>query len=103
MKPVGTVHFATARSNKGIRHAVERFDGPDRIDVQLAAVAMPGWPGGCSPPMWPRRRLAYGRPETSIWSAQRVNGAARWLTRISPCPDRSSLSPSAVTSAASVA
>jgi len=40
MKPVGTVHFATARSNKGIRHAVERFDGPDRIDVQLAAVAM---------------------------------------------------------------
>ncbi len=40
MKPVGLVHFATARSNKGIRHAVERFDGPDRIDVQLAAVAM---------------------------------------------------------------
>lgn len=40
MKPVGTVHFATARSNKGIRHAVERFDGPDRQDIQLAAVAM---------------------------------------------------------------
>lgn len=40
MKPVGTVHFATARSNKGIRHAVERFDGPERIDIQLAAVAM---------------------------------------------------------------
>ncbi|HYE47744.1 MAG TPA: CinA family protein [Caulobacter sp.] len=40
MKPVGTVHFATARANAGIRHAVERFEGPDRIDVQLAAVAM---------------------------------------------------------------
>ncbi|MDB5471955.1 MAG: damage-inducible protein CinA, partial [Caulobacter sp.] len=40
MKPVGTVHFATARSNRGIRHVVERFDGPDRIDVQIAAVIM---------------------------------------------------------------
>ncbi len=38
MKPVGLVHFATARSNQGIRHAVERFDGPDRIDIQIAAV-----------------------------------------------------------------
>jgi nicotinamide-nucleotide amidase len=40
MKPVGTVHFATARSNHGIRHVVERFDGPDRIDVQIASVIM---------------------------------------------------------------
>ncbi len=40
MKPVGTVHFATARSNYGIRHLVERFDGPDRIDVQIASVIM---------------------------------------------------------------
>jgi nicotinamide-nucleotide amidase len=38
MKPVGLVHFATARSNKGIRHAVEQFDGRDRIDIQIAAV-----------------------------------------------------------------
>jgi len=40
MKPVGTVHFATARTNKGIRHAMERFDGPDRMDIQLASVVM---------------------------------------------------------------
>lgn len=39
MKPVGTVHLATARANAGIRHRHERFDGPGRLDVQLAAVA----------------------------------------------------------------
>jgi nicotinamide-nucleotide amidase len=39
MKPVGTVHFATARTNHGIRHAMERFEHPDRAGVQLASVA----------------------------------------------------------------
>lgn len=40
MKPVGTVHLATARSTAGIRHRHEIFDGPDRWDIQMAAVAM---------------------------------------------------------------
>lgn len=40
MKPVGTVHLATARSTAGIRHRHEVFDGPNRLDVQLAAVTM---------------------------------------------------------------
>jgi nicotinamide-nucleotide amidase len=39
MKPVGTVHFATARSNAPIRHSHERFDFETREEVQLAAVA----------------------------------------------------------------
>lgn len=39
MKPVGTVHLATARSTAGIRHVHEVFDGPDRWDIQMAAVA----------------------------------------------------------------
>ncbi|MDQ0463073.1 nicotinamide-nucleotide amidase [Caulobacter ginsengisoli] len=39
MKPVGTVHFATARSNHGIRHLHEQFDFTTREEVQLAAVA----------------------------------------------------------------
>lgn len=39
MKPVGTVHFATARANAPIRHAHERFDFETREEVQLAAVA----------------------------------------------------------------
>ena len=37
---VGTVHFATARTNKGIHHAMERFEHPDRAGVQLASVAL---------------------------------------------------------------
>lgn len=40
MKPVGTVHFATARSNQAIGHAMEQFEHPDRAGVQLASVAM---------------------------------------------------------------
>ncbi len=40
MKPVGTVHIATARSTAGIRHRHEMFDGETRLDVQLAAVAV---------------------------------------------------------------
>ncbi|MFZ5669788.1 MAG: CinA family protein [Pseudomonadota bacterium] len=39
MKPVGTVHLATARSTGGIRHRHEVFDGPGRGDIQMAAVA----------------------------------------------------------------
>lgn len=39
MKPVGTVHFATARANAPIRHSHERFDFDTREAVQLAAVA----------------------------------------------------------------
>jgi nicotinamide-nucleotide amidase len=40
MKPVGTVHIATARSTAGIRHRHEVFDGETRLDVQMAAVAV---------------------------------------------------------------
>lgn len=40
MKPVGTVHIATARSTAGIRHRHEVFDGETRLEVQLAAVAV---------------------------------------------------------------
>ncbi|MCF8504473.1 MAG: CinA family protein [Caulobacter sp.] len=40
MKPVGTVHIATARSTGGIRHRHEVFDGDTRLDVQMAAVAV---------------------------------------------------------------
>lgn len=40
MKPVGTVHLATARSTAGIRHRHEVFDGETRLEVQLAAVTM---------------------------------------------------------------
>jgi nicotinamide-nucleotide amidase len=40
MKPVGTVHIATARSTAGIRHRHEVFDGETRLDMQMAAVAV---------------------------------------------------------------
>jgi len=40
MKPVGTVHLATARSTAGIRHRHEVFEGETRLDVQMAAVAV---------------------------------------------------------------
>ncbi|MDX2121806.1 MAG: CinA family protein [Gemmatimonadota bacterium] len=40
MKPVGTVHLATARSTAGIRHRHELFEGQTRLDVQMAAVAV---------------------------------------------------------------
>lgn len=39
MKPVGTVHLATARSTAGIRHRHELYEGQTRLDVQMAAVA----------------------------------------------------------------
>ena len=37
MKPVGTVHFATARANGGIVHRLELFEEPDRAAIQMAA------------------------------------------------------------------
>ena len=38
MKPVGTVHIATARTNHGLSHRQEFFELDERIDIQLAAV-----------------------------------------------------------------
>ena len=38
MKPVGTVHFATAAANGPIRHREERFEAADRTGIRLAAV-----------------------------------------------------------------
>jgi nicotinamide-nucleotide amidase len=38
MKPVGTVHFATARSNEALHHREEFFEEDTREGVQLAAV-----------------------------------------------------------------
>ena len=37
MKPVGTVHIATARANQPVRHREELFEEPSRTGVQLAA------------------------------------------------------------------
>lgn len=38
MKPVGTVHIATARSNERILHKAELFEFQTREEIQLAAV-----------------------------------------------------------------
>lgn len=38
MKPVGTVHFATARANQSVRHTMEMFELGERWDIQIAAV-----------------------------------------------------------------
>lgn len=38
MKPVGIVHFATARSNGPILHRVEHFAGMDRDSVRMASL-----------------------------------------------------------------
>ena len=38
MKPVGTVHIATARSNQPIHHREELFEEETRAGIQLAAV-----------------------------------------------------------------
>jgi nicotinamide-nucleotide amidase len=38
MKPVGTVHIATARANQALRHREELFQDPTREGVQMAAV-----------------------------------------------------------------
>ncbi len=38
MKPVGTVHFATARANQSVHHTMEMFELDERWDIQIAAV-----------------------------------------------------------------
>jgi nicotinamide-nucleotide amidase len=38
LKPVGTVHFATARANQSVHHRIERFDLDERWEIQMAAV-----------------------------------------------------------------
>jgi nicotinamide-nucleotide amidase len=38
MKPVGTVHFATARTNQSVQHRMEMFDLDTRWDIQMASV-----------------------------------------------------------------
>jgi nicotinamide-nucleotide amidase len=38
MKPVGTVHFATARTNHSVQHRMEVFDLDTRWDIQMASV-----------------------------------------------------------------
>ena len=38
LKPVGLVHFATARANASVRHRIEQFSHMDRDEVRLAAV-----------------------------------------------------------------
>ncbi|MGH6985927.1 MAG: CinA family protein [Caulobacteraceae bacterium] len=38
MKPVGTVHFATARTNESLRHKMELFDLDSRGEIQIASV-----------------------------------------------------------------
>ena len=38
MKPVGTVHLATARTNHGLTHRHEFFEIEDRQGIQMAAV-----------------------------------------------------------------
>jgi nicotinamide-nucleotide amidase len=38
LKPVGTVHFATARSNQSVQHRMEVWDEDDRETIQLKAV-----------------------------------------------------------------
>ncbi|MEO8926461.1 MAG: CinA family protein [Caulobacteraceae bacterium] len=38
MKPVGTVHLATARANQSVRHRLEVFDLDSRWEIQMAAV-----------------------------------------------------------------
>ena len=38
MKPVGTVHIATARTNHGLYHSQEFFQVESRFEIQLAAV-----------------------------------------------------------------
>ena len=38
MKPVGTVHFASARTNQSVHHRQELFEYQTREEVQLNAV-----------------------------------------------------------------
>ena len=38
MKPVGTVHIATARANQALMHRAELFDGATRGEIQEQAI-----------------------------------------------------------------
>ncbi|UTP37728.1 CinA family protein [Phenylobacterium sp. LH3H17] len=38
LKPVGTVHIATARTNHGLMHRAELFDGETRAEIQELAI-----------------------------------------------------------------
>ena len=38
LKPVGTVHFATARANQSVHHQIEMFELETRWEIQIAAV-----------------------------------------------------------------
>jgi nicotinamide-nucleotide amidase len=38
LKPVGTVHFATARANQSVLHRHELFEQADRAEIQMASV-----------------------------------------------------------------
>ena len=40
MKPVGLVHFATARANQSVIHRMERFDDLGRAEIQMSATQM---------------------------------------------------------------
>ncbi len=40
LKPVGTVHLASARSNQSVQHRMEVFEYETRWEVQMAAVQM---------------------------------------------------------------
>lgn len=38
LKPVGTVHFATARANQSVQHRMEAYDLDSRWEIQIASV-----------------------------------------------------------------
>ena len=38
LKPVGTVHFATARANHSVQHRMEMYDLDSRWEIQIASV-----------------------------------------------------------------
>ncbi len=40
MKPVGTVHLATARANQSVQHRMEFFELESRWEIQMAALQM---------------------------------------------------------------
>ncbi len=40
LKPVGTVHFATARANQSVQHRMEMFELETRWEIQMASVQL---------------------------------------------------------------
>jgi nicotinamide-nucleotide amidase len=40
LKPVGLVHFATARANQSVMHRVERFGDLGRMEIQMSAAQL---------------------------------------------------------------